>query len=74
MTEMFGWPLLIFLFTLGWLLHWPSVITLALWPVLMAAYFWLARREEREIEARFGEAYRTYAGRTPRFFPRLIPR
>jgi len=63
----------IFLFTLGWLLHWPSVITLALWPILMAAYVWLARREEREIEARFGEAYRIYAGRTPRFFPRLIP-
>jgi protein-S-isoprenylcysteine O-methyltransferase Ste14 len=63
----------IFLFTLGWILHWPSVITLVLWPILMAAYVWLARREEREIAEKFGEEYSRYARRTPRFFPRLIP-
>jgi len=62
----------IFLFTLGWLLHWPTVITLVLWPILMAAYVWLARREEREIEAKFGEAYRRYVDHTPRFLPRLF--
>jgi protein-S-isoprenylcysteine O-methyltransferase Ste14 len=64
----------IFLFTLGWLLHWPTITTLVLWPILMAAYVWLARREERDIEAQFGDAYRRYASRTPRFFPLLIPR
>jgi protein-S-isoprenylcysteine O-methyltransferase Ste14 len=64
----------IFLFTLGWLLHWPTITTLVLWPILMGAYVWLARREEQDIEARFGDAYRHYASRTPRFFPHLIPR
>jgi protein-S-isoprenylcysteine O-methyltransferase Ste14 len=63
----------IFLFTLGWLLHWPTVTTLVLWPILMGAYVWLALHEEREMEAKFGEVYRIYASRTPRFFPRLIP-
>jgi protein-S-isoprenylcysteine O-methyltransferase Ste14 len=63
----------IFLFTLGWLLHWPTIITLILWPVLMAAYVWLAWREEREMAEKFGEAYQRYAARTPRFFPRLLP-
>ncbi|MFQ5638182.1 MAG: methyltransferase family protein [bacterium] len=58
-----------FLFTLGWILHWPSVITLILWPILVAAYVWLARREEKFVIEEFGEAYRDYAERTPRFVP-----
>ncbi|MCG8608459.1 isoprenylcysteine carboxylmethyltransferase family protein [bacterium] len=60
-----------FLFTLGWILHWPSVITLLLWPVLVAAYVWLARREEDGVIAEFGDAYLQYAKTTPRFLPRL---
>lgn len=63
----------IFLFTLGWLLHWPTVTMLVLWPILMAAYIWLARREEKDIAEQFGEAYQRYAATTPRFFPRLWP-
>lgn len=61
----------IFLFTLGWILHWPSVITLLLWPVLVAAYMWLARREERFVIEEFGDAYLEYANRTPRFLPKI---
>ncbi|RMD86087.1 MAG: isoprenylcysteine carboxylmethyltransferase family protein [Calditrichaeota bacterium] len=63
----------IFLFTLGWILHWPSVITLILWPILIAAYVWLAKQEEKQLVDEFGEAYLEYAKRTPRFFPRLWP-
>ncbi|MDP3940038.1 MAG: methyltransferase, partial [Deltaproteobacteria bacterium] len=37
----------IFLFTLGWLVHYPTAITLVLWPILMIAYVWLARLEEK---------------------------
>jgi len=61
-----------FLFTLGWILHWPSVITLILWPVLVAAYVWLAKREEQHVIAEFGDAYLDYASRTPRFLPSLL--
>ena len=57
------------LFTVGWLLHWPTLLTFLLWPILAMAYVWLARREERELASAFGDAYRGYAEKTPRFFP-----
>lgn len=62
----------IFLFTSGWILHWPSVITLVIWPILMAAYVWLALREERDALAEFGEKYREYMERTKRFVPWVV--
>jgi protein-S-isoprenylcysteine O-methyltransferase Ste14 len=34
-------------------------------------YLRLARHEEHEALAQFGEAYRQYAAQTPAFFPRL---
>lgn len=62
----------IFLFTFGWILHWPSVITIILWPVLVMAYVWLARHEEKYVAKEFGDAYREYAQKTPRFVPFII--
>ena len=62
----------ILLFTLGWILHWPSVITLILWPILAAAYVWLALFEERQAQEEFREAYRAYAQRTRRFIPTIV--
>ncbi|OGL18950.1 MAG: hypothetical protein A3K12_10815 [Candidatus Rokubacteria bacterium RIFCSPLOWO2_12_FULL_71_19] len=40
-------------------------------PVLVVAYVRLAWREEREMQARFGEAYREYRRRVPGFIPAL---
>ena len=37
----------------------------------MVVYYRLARREEREVEARFGEAYTRYRAVVPMFVPRL---
>lgn len=62
----------IFLFTFGWILHWPSLITLMLWPILIAAYVWLAKREEKEAIDEFGNAYIEYANRTKRFITFVI--
>jgi protein-S-isoprenylcysteine O-methyltransferase Ste14 len=62
----------IFLFTLGWILHWPSLVTLALWPILVAAYVWLALREERHAAEEFGEAWTDYSARTKRFVPGVV--
>jgi protein-S-isoprenylcysteine O-methyltransferase Ste14 len=59
----------IFLFTLGWILHWPSIITLIIWPVLLVAYYWLARYEEKMAIEDFGDEYVTYMQSTKRFFP-----
>ena len=62
-----GFALIMF----GFLLQWPTLITLAMFPVLLWVYARLARREERDSLAAFGEAYRDYMMRTPPFVPRL---
>lgn len=61
----------LFLITAGMLVQWPTIITAATWPVLLFIYYRVARREEREAEARFGEAYRAYRARAPMFIPRF---
>jgi methanethiol S-methyltransferase len=55
----------------GFLLQWPTILTLAMFPVLVVMYGYLARREEQDMAAQFGQEYRDYAARTARFFPRL---
>jgi protein-S-isoprenylcysteine O-methyltransferase Ste14 len=55
----------------GFLLQWPTLLTLAMFPVLVTMYVRLAHREEREVAAEFGDAWRTYAAVTPRWMPRL---
>jgi protein-S-isoprenylcysteine O-methyltransferase Ste14 len=56
---------------LGFLLQWPTILTLAMFPILVVMYVRLARREEREAVAEFGEKYIAYSARTPGFFPRF---
>lgn len=55
----------------GFLLQWPTLLTLLMFPVLVSMYLRLSRREEAEARRRFGAAYGRYAGRTPAFLPRL---
>jgi protein-S-isoprenylcysteine O-methyltransferase Ste14 len=55
---------------LGFLIQWPTIITLIMFPILVVMYLRLARREEQEALAEFGEAYAQYAAHTPAFFPR----
>jgi protein-S-isoprenylcysteine O-methyltransferase Ste14 len=59
------------LIMLGFLLQWPTILTLAMFPILVGMYVRLAHREEREVRAKFGEAYARYAATTPAFVPRL---
>lgn len=54
----------------GFLLQWPTLVTLAMFPILVFMYLRLARREEREVAAAFGAEYAAYAARVPAFFPR----
>lgn len=56
---------------LGFLLQWPTLLTLAMFPILTAMYVQLARREEREVRARFGDVYVRYAAITSAFIPRF---
>ncbi len=62
------------LVVLGALIQWPTLLTLAMAPVLLLSYVRLARREERELEARFGEDYRAYRKQVPGCIPRWRPR
>jgi protein-S-isoprenylcysteine O-methyltransferase Ste14 len=55
----------------GFLLQWPTLLTLAMFPVLVVMYVHLARTEEREAIREFGDTYRAYMARVPGFFPRL---
>jgi protein-S-isoprenylcysteine O-methyltransferase Ste14 len=55
----------------GFLLQWPTLLTLAMFPVLVFMYVRLARTEEREAMAEFGDQYRAYMQRVPAFLPRL---
>jgi protein-S-isoprenylcysteine O-methyltransferase Ste14 len=61
----------LFLITVGMLIQWPTIITAAMWPVLMFMYYRLAHREEKEMETQFGDQYATYRWQVPMFFPRL---
>ncbi len=53
----------------GFLFQWPTLITLAMFPVLVFMYVRLAKSEERDARAHFGDAYTRYAANTPAFFP-----
>ncbi|QJD30583.1 HAD-IC family P-type ATPase [Methylococcus geothermalis] len=57
------------LIMLGFLLQWPTLPTLAMFPVLVSMYQRLARREEQEALVRFGARYARYKARTPAFIP-----
>lgn len=52
------------------IVHWPTVISVALFPVIVAAYTLLALKEEREVLREFGAEYRAYQNGIPRFFPK----
>lgn len=58
---------------LGFLLQWPTIITLIMFPILVFMYVRLARREEREALAEFGDEYARYTASTPAFIPRSLP-
>jgi protein-S-isoprenylcysteine O-methyltransferase Ste14 len=56
---------------LGFLIQWPTIPTALMFPVLVVMYRRLARREEAEALAQFGDDYARYIADTPRFLPRI---
>ena len=55
---------------IGFLFQWPTLLTLAMFPVLVWVYAGLARSEERDSIEAFGADYESYMERVPRFIPR----
>lgn len=60
----------IFLAVFGQLIHWPTVPTLALFPVIVWAYYRLSLREEHKMIQEFGSSYESYQRNVPMFFPK----
>lgn len=50
--------------------HWPTVVSVVAFPIIVVAYWLLARREERDMVEEYGAAYREYMSRVPMFVPR----
>ena len=57
------------LILLGFLLQWPTLLTLLMFPVLLLMYGRLAITEEKQMQAQFGTRFEAYAAGTPRFIP-----
>ena len=55
----------------GFLFQWPTLLTIAMFPVLVYMYTRLAKAEEVEVRQGFGEAYERYAEHVPAFVPRF---
>lgn len=55
----------------GFLLQWPTLPTLVMFPILSVVYVRLAYQKELEVRAQLGRAYDRYAAATPAFIPRL---
>ncbi|MFA4872996.1 MAG: isoprenylcysteine carboxylmethyltransferase family protein [Patescibacteria group bacterium] len=61
------------LIMVGFLLQWPTILTLIMFPILTWRYVRLAKKEEEEARLTFGEAWGTYARTTPAWVPQRKP-
>ncbi len=55
----------ILLITSAFIIQWPTILTVIMWPVLVIMYLRLAKKEEKEIEEKFGEEYLEYKEEAP---------
>ncbi|MEH6759014.1 MAG: isoprenylcysteine carboxylmethyltransferase family protein [Parasphingorhabdus sp.] len=51
------------------IIHWPTIFSISLLPLIVIAYYFLARKEEREMLRKFGDDYRVYQSQVPMFIP-----
>ncbi|MFC2162048.1 methyltransferase family protein [Candidatus Altiarchaeota archaeon] len=55
------------LVTFGWIIHWPTILTLLMWPVLAVTYYRLSREEEKWLRTQFPKELEEYIKNTPMF-------
>ncbi len=56
---------------LGFLVQWPTIITMLMAPALMYMYTRLSKQEEKFMIETFGTQYLEYSMKVPAYFPRL---
>ncbi|SNQ60675.1 methyltransferase family protein [Candidatus Methanoperedens nitratireducens] len=54
----------ILLITSAFIIQWPTILTVIMWPILLIMYIRLAKKEEKEMEEKFGEEYLKYKEET----------
>jgi len=55
------------------IVHWPTLLSVIGFPIIVAAYAWLALQEEERMLEEFGDDYRDYRDRVPMFIPSRKP-
>ena len=55
--------------TLAMICEWATIPLIIMWPFMALMYYRLAKREERDMEAEFGQEYVEYRKRTSMFLP-----
>ncbi len=55
----------ILLITSAFIIQWPTILTVIMWPILLIMYIRLAKKEEKEMEETFGEEFRKYKKEAP---------
>lgn len=53
----------------GFLIQWPTLLTISMFPILLWMYWRLAQSEEAEVRQEFGDEYDQYAKTVPAFIP-----
>lgn len=61
----------LFLVITGFLVQWPTILTVLMAPILIYAYVRLAFSEEKHMTEEFAQEYTTYRERVPAFFPAI---
>jgi protein-S-isoprenylcysteine O-methyltransferase Ste14 len=56
----------------GFLIQWPTLLTLILFPFVVTMYYRLAMREERDVEEKFKAEYPHYRKHVPAFVPKVF--
>lgn len=55
----------------GFLLQWPTIPTLVMFPILVLMYWKLAQKEEIDTREAFGKKYEHYMASVPAFIPKF---
>jgi protein-S-isoprenylcysteine O-methyltransferase Ste14 len=61
----------IYLALVGQLIHWPTLPTLVLFPLIVWLYYHLAQKEEQSLLNKFGQEFENYRQQVPMFFPHI---
>ena len=59
----------ILLVTFAFLIQWPTLITIIMWPFLFVMYYRLAQREEKDVQKKYKRKYLRYKKEVPMFIP-----